>query len=370
MIIGVPRELTPDEYRVAVTPAGVRELVSAGNTVVVESQAGAGSGYRDGDYEAAGAATTGDAGEVWGACELVCKVKEPVAAEYRQLREELVLFTFLHLAANRPCTEALLAAGTTAIAYETVRRADGTLPLLAPMSDIAGRMAPLVGAELLQRPKGGRGMLVSGVPGVPAASVVVLGAGVAGMAAARLAVGMGARVLVLDKDPAKLHRADERFGGRLATLAASAAAIEASCLDADLVVGAVLVAGARAPHLVPNTLVEAMAQGAVLVDIAVDQGGCFEASRPTTHHAPTFEQNGALYYCVANMPGAVPVTATQALANATLPYLEAVAEKGWREAARADRSLAEGVNITAGDVVCEAVAEAHGLTCAALVLDS
>jgi alanine dehydrogenase len=348
------------------TPAGVRELCSAGHEVFVESSAGAGSSFPDEDYRRAGAILVEGADETWERSELVCKVKEPIAPEYHRLRDDLVLFTYLHLAASRECTEALLKAGTTAIAYETVQLADKSLPLLAPMSEVAGRMAPLVGAQYLQRPAGGRGVLMSGVPGVRPAQVVVIGAGVAGMNATAVAVGMHAEVAVLDRDLAKLRAADTVYRGHLRTLASNRHAIEEACLEADLVVGAVLVPGAKAPHLVSDALVAAMRPGSVLVDIAVDQGGCFESTRPTTHSEPTFTVHGSVFYCVANMPGAVPHTSTHALTNATLAYTTAIAEHGWREAARLDPALALGVNAVAGSLTYAPVAEAHGMEAVSL----
>ncbi len=363
MIVGVPREVKEDEYRVAVTPAGVRELVSHGHAVYVEKGAGEGSSIGDGELVATGAAIVGDPVEIWAASDMVLKVKEPVAEEYPRLglRRDQVLFTYLHLAASRPCTDALLAAGNTAIAYETVRLPDGSLPLLTPMSEVAGRMAPFMAAHHLMRPGGGRGTLICGVPGVARAKVVILGAGVAGMAAATLAVGMHANVSVLDRDLERLRRMDHHFRGALETVASSAHAVEEACLDADVVIGAVLVVGARAPVLVTDELVARMPPGSVLVDLSVDQGGCFESTRPTTHSHPTFPVHGSTFYCVANMPGAVPHSSTHALVNATLPYTLAIAGRGWRAAARDDPALGLGVNVVEGSVVCRPVAEAHGL---------
>ncbi len=361
MEIAIPRELKDNEYRVAMTPAGVRELVSAGHAVRVERAAGVGSSIPDADFVQAGASIVDDADELWGGADLVCKVKEPVAAEYHRLRSDLILFTYLHLAASRSCTDALLGAKTTAIAYETVQLADGSLPLLAPMSEVAGRMAPLVGAAHLQRPGGGRGVLMSGVPGTAPARVVVLGAGVAGSNAAALAVGMHADVVVLDRDLSRLRALDAIHQGRLETRASSEHAIEEACLEADLVIGAVLVVGARAPHLVSDELVARMRPGSVLVDISVDQGGCFESTRPTTHSDPTFPVAGSLFYCVANMPGAVPHTSTHALTNATLRYTIEIANSGWRAAAGCDPALARGVNTVDGEIVYAPVAQAHGL---------
>ena len=344
MKIGVPREVKNQEYRVALTPAGARELLHDGHTVVIERGAGEGSRLADGDYLAAGARVADSAEEVWAEADLVLKVKEPVAQEYPGLRQGLVLFTFLHLAASRPLTEALLAAGITGIAYETVRATDGSLPLLAPMSEIAGRLAPQAGASALLRTAGGRGVLMGGVPGVRPAKVVVIGAGVAGGNAAAMAAGLGAEVTILDLDITKLRELDERFAGRVRTIMSNAHELERACLEADLVIGAVLVPGARAPRLVSNELVSRMQPGSVLVDIAIDQGGCFEDSRPTTHADPTFKVHGSVFYCVANMPGAVPYTSTHALTNATLPYVLRLARDGWSAALGADPGLAEGLS--------------------------
>ncbi len=363
MIVGVPKEVKEDEYRVAITPAGVRELTSHGHTVCVEKGAGEGSSIADEQFVATGAMIVADPDEIWSTADLVLGVKEPVEAEYARLglRRGQVLFTYLHLAASRPCTDALLAAGNIAIAYETVRLPDGSLPLLTPMSEVAGRMAPFMGAHHLMSPSGGRGTLICGVPGVQCAKVVILGAGVAGMAAATLAVGMHANVFILDRNLERLRQVDHHFRGALETVASSTHAIEEVCVDADLVIGAVLVVGARAPKLVSDDLVARMPMGSVLVDISVDQGGCFESTRPTTHSSPTYEVNGSIFYCVANMPGAVPHSSTHALVNATLPYTLAIAERGWRTAVAEDPALALGVNVVEGSVVCEPVAEAHGL---------
>jgi len=363
MIVGIPSEVKTDEWRVAITPAGVRELTSAGHTVLVEKGAGDGSSMPDAEFVRTGAKILDDADDVWASADLVCKVKEPVPEEFPRLgmRPGQVLFTYLHLAASRECTEALLSAGNVAIAYETVRQPDNSLPLLAPMSEVAGRMAPLMGAHHLMRPGGGRGVLVCGVPGVRCARIVILGAGVAGFAAATMAVGMHSEVFVLDRNLDKLREVDHHFRGALETIASSEHAIEEVCLEADIVIGAVLVVGARAPRLVSDALVEQMRPGSVLVDISVDQGGCFESTHPTTHSNPTFDVHGSVFYCVANMPGAVPHTSTHALANATLPYTLRIAERGWREAVRADPALAEGVNVADGRIVYRPVAEAHGL---------
>lgn len=361
MHIGVPREVKDNEYRVAATPAGVRELVRHGHHVLVESCAGAGSSLPDADYRAAGAAVVGSADEVWGQADLVLKVKEPVPSEYAFLREGLTLFTYLHLAADRALTGELARRRVTAIAYETVEAPGGALPLLAPMSEVAGRLAPQVGAYHLMRPGGGRGVLLGGVPGVAAGRVVVLGAGTVGANAAAIAVGLRADVEVISRGLPRLREVDALLGGRCRTVAANSAAIERAVLGADLVIGAVLVAGARAPVLVSNELVSRMKPGSVLVDVSIDQGGCFEDSHPTTHSDPTFRVHESTFYCVANMPGAVPRTSTQALTNATLPYALALAGEGWREAARRDLGLAAGLNVVGGVVVNVGVAEAHGL---------
>ncbi|MER7282646.1 alanine dehydrogenase [Dactylosporangium sp. NPDC000244] len=361
MKIGVPKEIKNHEYRVAITPAGVRELVLRGHSVVVEAQAGQGSFIADKEYMDAGAAVEHDADRVWSDSEMVLKVKEPIKPEYHRLRDGLVLFTYLHLAADRALARELLDRGVTGIAYETVQSADRTLPLLAPMSEVAGRLAPQVGAAALQRPYGGRGMLLGGVTGVPAAKVVVIGAGVAGLNATRIAVGMGADVSVIDRSLAALQRADQLFASRVRTIVASEYAIERECLDADLVIGAVLVPGAAAPKLVSNALVARMKPGAVLVDIAIDQGGCFEDSRPTTHAEPTYPVHETVFYCVANMPGAVGNTSTYALTNVTLPYVTELADHGWKAALGADRSLALGLNTYGGNLINPAVGEALGI---------
>ncbi|MHA6782949.1 alanine dehydrogenase [Pseudonocardia saturnea] len=361
MRIGVPREVKNHEYRVALTPGGAHELTRSGHHVLVERGAGLGSSITDGDFEAAGARILGTADEVWAAADLLLKVKEPVAEEYHRLRRGQVLFTYLHLAASKECTEALLASGTTAIAYETVRTPDGALPLLAPMSEVAGRLAPQAGAGALMRVAGGRGVLMGGVPGVRPANVVVIGAGVSGQNAVAMAVGMGAEVTVLDLDIAKLRDLDDRYAGRVRTVVSNAHEIEYACLAADLVIGAVLVPGARAPRLVSNDLVRRMKPGSVLVDIAIDQGGCFEDSHPTTHADPTYRVHDSVFYCVANMPGAVPHTSTYALTNATLPYVLRLANLGWTDALAADAALAQGLSTHEGALTNLQVAHDLGL---------
>ena len=366
MKIGIPREVKNNEHRVAITPSGVRELLGHGHDVVVEQEAGVGSSILDEEYVAAGAKILASAQEVWAFGELILKVKEPVAEEYPRMRRGQVLFTYLHLAASRACTDALLSAGTTAVAYETVQLADRSLPLLAPMSEVAGRMAPQVGAHCLERGAGGRGVLMGGVSGVYAAKVVVLGAGVSGMNAAAIALGMQAEVLLLDKNVQRLREADRIYQGHLQTVASNTYEVERAVLDADLVIGAVLVAGAKAPTLVSNELVSHMKPGSVLVDISIDQGGCFEGSRPTTHDNPTYLVHDSVFYCVANMPGAVPHTSTYALTNVTLPYVLELADRGWQQALRADQGLAKGLNTWEGQVIYPPVGEALDLHCTPL----
>ena len=358
MKVGIPKEVKNHEYRVAITPAGVFELVRHGHDVFIEAGAGVGSSISDEEYVAAGARMLPTADDVWGTGDLILKVKEPIAEEYHRMRRDQILFTYLHLAASRECTDALIASGTTAIAYETVELADGSLPLLAPMSEVAGRMAPQVGAYALQRANGGRGVLMGGVSGVYAAKVVVIGAGVSGANAAAIALGMQAEVLLLDKNIARLRQMDAIYQGHMQTIASNAYEVEKACLDADLVIGAVLVPGAKAPKLVSIDLVSRMKPGSVLVDIAIDQGGCFEDSRPTTHADPTFDVHGSVFYCVANMPGAVPHTSTYALTNVTLPYAVELADHGWQGALRRDPALRLGLNVHDGTIVYEAVADA------------
>jgi alanine dehydrogenase len=361
VLVGIPRELKNHEYRVAMTPAGVVELVRRGHEVLIEAAAGAGSSIPDAEFAAAGARIVAGADDVWAECELVLKVKEPIPEEYHRMRPGQTLFTYLHLAAAADCTRAVVASGINAIAYETVQLPDGSLPLLAPMSEVAGRMAAQVGAHCLERAAGGRGVLLGGVPGVPAGKVAVIGAGVAGLNAAAIAVGLQAEVVVLDTNVNRLRQIDFTYRGHLQTVAANAYEVEKACRWADLVIGAVLVPGAKAPTLVSNELVATMRPGSVLVDIAIDQGGCFADSRPTTHDDPTYRVHDSLFYCVANMPGAVPHTSTWALTNVTLPYVLSLADKGFRRAVLDDPALAKGVNVVRGTVVLAEVALAHGL---------
>lgn len=358
MKIGIPREIKNHEYRVAITPAGVHELVSRGHEVIIETEAGAGSSFSDADYKAAGAQIFTDVDEVWAAAELLLKVKEPIAEEYSRLRKGQVLFTYLHLAASKACTDALLESGTTSIAYETVTAADGSLPLLAPMSEVAGRLAPQAGAYHLMSSEGGRGVLMGGVPGVRPANVVVIGAGVSGKNATAIAVGMHADVTVLDLDVKALRAIDDQYRGAVKTVVSNAYELEQAVLAADLVIGAVLVPGAKAPKLLSNSLVQRMRPGSVLVDIAIDQGGCFEDSVATTHADPTYKVHESVFYCVANMPGAVPRTSTYALTNATLPYVVALADKGWEAACEADSGLKAGLSTHNGALLSETVAAA------------
>jgi alanine dehydrogenase len=366
MKVGVPKEVKNHEYRVAITPIGVHELVQHGHEAVIEAGAGAGSQIGDEEYVAAGATMLPDADDVWGSAEMVLKVKEPVAEEYERMRQGQTLFTYLHLAADKRLTEELLARQVTAIAYETVQLPSGSLPLLYPMSEVAGCLAPQVGAHVLMKAQGGRGVLMGGVGGVANAKVVVIGAGVAGQNAANIALGMGADVTLLDTDLDKLRMSFWRYNNRVHGLASSALAIQQQVLEADLVIGAVLIPGAKAPKLVSNDLVSRMKPGSVLVDIAVDQGGCFEDTHPTTHADPTYPVHGSVFYCVANMPGAVPNTSTYALTNATMPYVVALAEKGWERALRDDHSLALGLNTHAGKLTNAAVGQAHGMDSVAL----
>jgi len=360
MIIGIPKELKNNEFRVAATPSGVHAYVVAGHTVLVEKNAGAGSAISDDEYVKAGASIIDSADEIWQKADLIQKVKEPIEIEYKRMRKGQILFTYLHLAANKLCTQAIIDSGITAIAYETVE-VDGQLPLLAPMSEVAGRMSIQVGAAALEASRGGRGVLLGGVPGVRPGKVVVIGAGVVGVAAATIAHGMRADVTVMDLDLKRLAQIDQIFAGNVKTLASSEYEIEKEVTQADLVIGAVLVHGAKAPKLVSNDLVKKMKPGSVLVDVAIDQGGCFADSKPTTHQEPTYKVHNSIFYCVANMPGAVPATSTYALANATIKYGLALANKGWEKALADDEHLAKGLNVHEGKIMYGAVAKAHNL---------
>ncbi len=359
MLVGIPKEVKNNEFRVSTTPAGVHALVLAGHTVFVEKSAGIGSAITDADYVKAGATLLDTADEVWAKSEMIIKVKEPIAEEYHRMRKGQILFTYLHLAASRECTDAIIKSGITAIAYETVE-VNRTLPLLAPMSEVAGRMSIQVGAAALQRPNGGRGVLLGGVPGVAPGKVVVLGGGSVGVSAASMAVGLRADVTLLDINLKRLAEIDDIFQGRVKTVASSSYAIEELVSEADLVIGGVLIPGAAAPKLVTDAMVAKMKPGSVLVDVAIDQGGCFEGSRATTHADPTYKVHNSLYYCVANMPGAVPATSTAALSNATLKYSLALANKGWQQALADDAGLAAGLNVHEGKIMYAAVAAAHG----------
>jgi alanine dehydrogenase len=361
MRISVPTEIKNSEYRVALTPSGVHDLVAAGHEVFVQRGAGLGSSMTDEEYADAGATLLDDAAEVWARAELLLKVKEPIESEYDYFRDDLVLFTYLHLAADRPLTERLVADRVTAIAYETVQLPGGGLPLLAPMSEVAGRLAPTVGAATLMRSAGGLGLLMSGVPGTRPAAVTIIGGGVAGANAAVIAAGLGADVTIFDTNIQRLRYLDDHFQGRVKTAASNPLDLDRAVVGSDLVIGSVLIPGAKAPKLVTNDMVSRMRPGSVLVDIAVDQGGCFEDTRPTTHAEPTFTVHDSVFYCVANMPGAVPNTSTSALTNATAPYVRRIASLGWQAALAADPALASGLNTAAGAVVNEGVASAHGL---------
>src|SRR6186997_747337 len=361
MRVGVPTEVKNHEYRVAITPSGVHELTGHGHDVLVQTGAGTGSSITDEEFAAAGAKIVASRDDVWQDSELILKVKEPIAIEYECMQPGQVSFTYLHLAASRDCTRALIDRKVTGIAYETVQLSNGALPLLAPMSEVAGRLAPQVGAYHLMRQDGGRGTLMGGVSGVYAAKVVVIGAGVSGMNAAAIALGMQAEVLLLDRNIQRLREVDRIYQGHMQTVASNSYEIERACLDADMVIGAVLVPGAKAPKLVTNDLVSRMRPGSVLVDISIDQGGCFEDSRPTTHADPTYKVHNSVFYCVANMPGAVPHTSTYALTNVTIPYAVELANRGWRGALKADPSLAKGLNTHDGEITYGPVADAHGL---------
>jgi alanine dehydrogenase len=360
MRVGVAREIKPQEYRVALTPAGARELAQNGHEVLVETGAGAGSAVPDEVYERAGARIV-SVDDVWARSELLLKVKEPIAGEYARLRQGLTLFTYLHIAADEPLTRALVESGITAIAYETVETDRRALPLLAPMSEIAGRLAPQAGAFHLEKPQGGRGLLLGGVAGVAPGRVVVIGGGIVGYNAAVIALGLGAQVTILERSVDRMRHLEEILSGRVSLLMSSTLQIEESLKEADLVIGAVLIPGALAPKLVTRDMLKEMKEGSVLVDVAIDQGGCAETSRPTTHDEPVYTVDGVIHYCVANMPGAVPITSTRSLTNVTLPYVEAIANHGTVEAVQRDPSLARGVNVVDGRVTYEAVADAHGL---------
>ena len=366
MRIAVPAEIKNNEYRVAITPAGVKDLVSAGHSVLVQSGAGVGSNISDAEYLKQGAEIEKDAAKVWTAGDMILKVKEPIESEYPYFREGMLLFTYLHLAAEEHLTKALLDAKVTAIAYETVQLPSRALPLLAPMSEVAGRLSVIVCANAMLRPNGGTGLLVSGVPGTHAANIVVLGGGVAGTSAVAMAVGLGANVTVLDTNIQRLRELDALYAGRVQTLASNAYEIEKASVNADMVIGSVLIPGAKAPKLITNAIVKKMKPGSVLVDIAIDQGGCFEDSHATTHSEPTFAVHDTIFYCVANMPGAAPQASTHALTNATAPYVRALAAKGWKDALRADASLALGLNTHDGRLTNDAVAVAHGLDAVSL----
>jgi alanine dehydrogenase len=358
--IGVAKEIKSDEYRVALTPAGALELINRGHEVAIEAGAGEGSAFADGAYEGVGARIA-TVDEVWASSDLLLKVKEPIESEYARLRAGLTLFTYLHIAADQPLTSALVSSGVTAVAYETVETGRGALPLLAPMSEVAGRLSTQAGAYFLEKPLGGRGLLLGGVPGVAPGRVVILGGGIVGYNAAIMALGLGAQVTILERSIDRMRHLEEILSGRVTLLMSSSLQIAASVEDADLVIGAVLIPGALAPKLVTREMIATMNAGAVVVDVAIDQGGCFETSHPTTHSDPVFLVDGVIHYCVANMPGGVPVTSTQALTNATLPYVEAIAERGLRGAVAVDPALAKGVNVLAGKITYEAVAQAHGL---------
>ncbi|HEX8146616.1 MAG TPA: alanine dehydrogenase [Pyrinomonadaceae bacterium] len=361
MIVGLPKEIKDNEYRVGLTPAGARALTDAGHKVIVEKSAGEGSGFEDALYERAGAEIIPSADDVWAGADMVVKVKEPIEPEYARMKEGLLLFTYLHLAPDPKQTQALLERKVTGIAYETITDRRGTLPLLTPMSEVAGRMAVQVGAQYLEKMNGGRGVLIGGVPGVPAARVVIIGGGVVGTNAAKIAVGMGAQVTIVDKNLDRLRELDDIFLSKISTLASSAYAIHGAIAEADLIIGAVLVPGAAAPKLVTREMLKDVMKGAVIVDVAVDQGGCIETTRPTTHSNPTYYVEDVLHYCVANMPGAVPRTSTFALTNATLPYALRLANRGFLDAIASDPGLKEGVNTYAGKMTYKAVADDQGL---------
>jgi alanine dehydrogenase len=358
--IGVAKEIKTHEYRVALTPAGARELIQRGHEVLIETGAGDGSSFPDAAYAAVGA-SVGSVDEVWEGSDLLLKVKEPIEPEYGRLRDGLVLFTYLHIAADEPLTRALVDSGVTAVAYETVETDDHRLPLLAPMSEIAGRLAPQAGATFLEKPMGGRGLLLGGIAGVAPGRVVIVGGGIVGYNAAVIALGLGANVTILDRSVDRMRHLEEILSGRVTLLMSSSLQIEESVAQADLVIGAVLIPGALAPKLVSAEMIRGMKQGSVVVDVAIDQGGCFATSHATTHSDPVYEVDGVVHYCVANMPGAVPITSTKSLTNSTLPYVEQIADNGLREAVAQDSALARGVNVIDGKLTYQAVAEAHGL---------
>jgi len=361
MKIGLPKEIKDNEYRVGLTPAGVNALAGAGHELFVQKSAGEGSGFADDDYVKAGAKLLDTADEIWQTGDMIVKVKEPIAPEYPRMRENQLLFTYLHLAPEFELTKQMMERGVTGVAYETIVDKQGRLPLLTPMSEVAGRMSVQVGATYLEKMNGGRGILLGGVPGVPAANVVIIGGGVVGTEAAKMAVGLGAKVTIIDRNLDRLRQLDDIFLSKVQTLASSPYAIQEAISHADLVIGAVLVVGAAAPKLVTRDMLHLVPNGAVLVDVAVDQGGCFETTHATTHSNPTYYEEGVLHYCVANMPGAVPRTSTFALTNATLPYALELANKGFEKAIKADKGLAEGVNTYAGKLTYQAVAEAQKL---------
>lgn len=361
MLVGIPKEIKNHEYRVAITPAGVVELIKNGHHVVIEKNAGVGSAISDDEFIKSGAQILNSADEIWQKADLILKVKEPIAVEYPKMRKGQILFTYLHLAASRECTDALVKSGTTAIAYETVELPNRSLPLLAPMSEVAGRLAPQVGAHSLLKFQGGRGLLLGGVPGVKRANVVIIGGGVSGLHAATIALGLQANVTILDLNVDRLKELDLIFDGKVQTLISNVYEIERNVLEADLVIGAVLVPGAKAPKLVTNDLVKRMKPGSVLVDIAIDQGGCFEDSKATTHDNPTFLVHNSIFYCVANMPGSVPNTSTFALTNVTMPFAKAIANKGWKKAIADDSALRLGLNVHEGQITYKAVADAFNL---------
>lgn len=362
MIIGIPGEIKDNEYRVAIVPPGVRILTGAGHTVLIQTKAGIGSGISDEDYQNSGAELASTAEEVFSRSDLIVKVKEPLPQEYHLIRKGQVLFTFLHLASSRGLTDALINSGAVAIAYESVQLDNGALPILMPMSEIAGRMATVMAAYHLQQSQGGSGVLISGVPGVAPAKVTILGAGTVGQNAARIAIGLGAQVVMLDRDPARLKYIDDVFNGRVITLASNVHNIEEEVLSSDIVIGAVLIPGAKAPFLITKGLVSRMKKGSVIVDVSIDQGGCIETSRPTTHSSPVYSVDGVIHYCVVNMPGAFPRTSTFALCNATMPFIVRLASPGWQKAVKEDLTLLRGVAIVDGKVTHPAVAEAFGLT--------